>query len=313
MDILASIEDQVKEIRKLSTTASVDQIITHIKRAEHYYSLGIKNKDENYFTDVVYRTNQAFEGSLRQSYMILADKTEEETAKKRTVDIESFLSANSIFNQRVLDLFSNYRKNWRNQSTHDFKLFFSESEALLAIVNVSAYIYVLFNQIIGKLAYLKEEETIRKSHLIKKAFVSRINKQKNLFDKITECIRAFTKITKLNADARDIEIIGAFYAFLESIFGNKITVERGTMVSKGFQSGFLDMYIKMGNERLIIEVKRPGTAVSEGQINQILSYLMLTDESYAILWVPDFSSGKIEVKNEVIDSPVGPNNIRVIT
>lgn len=116
MDILKSIKEQVKEIKGLSTKYSLEQIITHIERAELYYIEGMDKVDENYFTDVVYRTNQAFEGSLRQSYMILADKSEKQTKNKRTFDIEDYFESNSIFNDRVLKLFKNYRMEWRNKS-----------------------------------------------------------------------------------------------------------------------------------------------------------------------------------------------------
>jgi len=144
LDIFKSIKEQVKEIKKLSSKYSFEQIITHIERAELYYFEGIEKNDENFFTDVVYRTNQAFEGSLRQSYMVLADKTEKQTKSKRTFDIEEYFESNLIFNDRVLKLFENYRKEWRNKSSHDHKLFFNQSEAFLAVINVSSYVYVLF-------------------------------------------------------------------------------------------------------------------------------------------------------------------------
>jgi hypothetical protein len=163
LDILKSIKDQVKEIKKLSGKYSFEQIIIHIERAELYYLEGIKKNDDNFFTDVVYRTNQAFEGSLRQSYMVLANKTEKQTKSKRTFNIEEYFESNSIFNDRVLKLFENYRKEWRNESSHDHKLFFNQSEAFLAVINVSSYIYVLFNQIIEKLAFFKTARRIKRA------------------------------------------------------------------------------------------------------------------------------------------------------
>ena len=107
MDTLKLIEEQIKQIRDLSPDVSLERVLTHLERAELYYQIGKKVGDDNYFTDVVYRTNQAFEGSFKQSYRILADKTEKQANNKRTVDIENYFESESIFNERVLHFFKN--------------------------------------------------------------------------------------------------------------------------------------------------------------------------------------------------------------
>ena len=48
---------------------------------------------------------------------------------------------------------SRYRTEWRNPSTHDYKLDFDEDEALLAIASVCAFAIVLLDQITEKLNF----------------------------------------------------------------------------------------------------------------------------------------------------------------
>jgi hypothetical protein len=83
---------------------------------------------------------------------VLAGK---DPAKQRPYDIEKYLEQKAAFRQRVLAQFTNYRTEWRNPSTHDYKLDFDESEAFLAIVSVSAFACLLFDQIAEHLSYQK--------------------------------------------------------------------------------------------------------------------------------------------------------------
>jgi hypothetical protein len=115
MDILKEIELQINSIKKVDSSNYLDSIFTHIDRAEFYYNQG--KTDTNFFNDVIYRSNQAYEGALKESYKVLADKTEDEVFKKTPNDIEKFFETNSVFRERVLQLFKNYRQEWRNKST----------------------------------------------------------------------------------------------------------------------------------------------------------------------------------------------------
>jgi hypothetical protein len=72
--------------------------------------------DETAFTDAIYRTNQAFEGSLKEAYRVLTGKN---PLKLRPFDIETFFQEQRILRSRVLAQFSNYRTEWRNPATHD--------------------------------------------------------------------------------------------------------------------------------------------------------------------------------------------------
>lgn len=286
MDILKSIKEQVKEIKRLSGKYSFEQIITHIERAELYYLEGIEKADDNFFTDVVYRANQAFEGSLRQSYMVLADKTEKQTSVKRTFDIEEYFESNFIFNDRVLKLFENYRKEWRNKSSHDHKLFFNQSEAFLAVINVSSYVYVLFNQIIEKLAFLRQQEEL-KEQKEKKKIISKIfaDKGHSLKDKIIELIKEISiDNEQLNSQTTETEIIGMFNAFIESasptskVFTNYKIESNGKIYRP-------DILIELEEEKLIIEIKR-SLSLDMAHEEQLLRYMKTIKAEEGILWYP---------------------------
>lgn len=287
MDTLNAIKEQISEIRELSSAVTLDKVLIHIERAEFFYKEGRLNEDENYFTDVIYRTNQAFEGSLRQSYMILAEKSEIQANSKRPVDIEDFFEANSIFNERVLHFFKNYRKEWRNKSTHDFKLFFDQSEAFLAIVNVSAYIYVLLNQIIEKLAFDNEKERL-KNEKEKQNLISNIFKQADLDlnDKIIELIKEFSINNEhLKSSTKEIEIVGMFNAFIKT--GSKqLDVKTDVKYSENDRNYRLDMLLGLGDEKIIIEIKQPSISPNHSHEDQLLDYLIAAKIKQGILWYP---------------------------
>lgn len=311
MDILKSIKDQVKEIKKLSGKYSFEQIIIHIERAELYYLEGIKKNDDNFFTDVVYRTNQAFEGSLRQSYMVLANKTEKQTKSKRTFNIEEYFESNSIFNDRVLKLFENYRKEWRNESSHDHKLFFNQSEAFLAVINVSSYIYVLFNQIIEKLAFLKQQEEL-KEQKEKKTLISKIfNKEGlSLKDKTVELIKEISiDNNQLSYDTKEIEIIGMLNAFLEFASPDvKVNTQYKVQANGNFYRP--DIYIEYKKEKIIIEIKKT-LSQNMSHEDQLVEYLKVIGIEEGILWYP--VSVPSEKFLKVSDHTYFQNEMHIIT
>jgi hypothetical protein len=67
--------------------------------------------------------------------------------------IEEYLEKQNVIRPRALKQLTRYREDYRNPSTHDYKLDFNEDEALLAIVSVCAFTKLLVNQISGKVAY----------------------------------------------------------------------------------------------------------------------------------------------------------------
>ncbi len=315
MDILKSIEEQIQEIQKMNPNISLEAVKTHIQRAEILYELGKNNGDQQYFTDVIYRTNQAFEGSLKQAYMILTGQPEAKVSKKRTVDVEDYFASNSIFHQRVLHHFKNYRQEWRNKSTHDFKLFFSESEAFLAIVNVSAYSFLLFNQIIERIAYNIDKDRLEKANT-QKEIINQIVNQKDfgLQRKLIELIKEFSKNELLlNTKFKEVEIIGAFAAFLD-IASENFEVESEVFVSIDNQKMNIDLLINSDDEESIIEIRKSATMINDSFQHQILKFMEAGNIKNTIIWFPRYVSADedLEIINQYFQSKNDEYNITII-
>ncbi|TWB60417.1 hypothetical protein FBZ94_104642 [Bradyrhizobium sacchari] len=124
--------------------------MAHIDAAVKHYKRGQSEPDQTLFTDVVFRCNQAFEGSVKEAYRVLAGK---DPSHIKPHKIEEFLSEADLLRKKVLDQFTRYRTEWRNPSTHDYTLDFDEDEGLMAIVSVTVFAIVLCDQIDGKLAF----------------------------------------------------------------------------------------------------------------------------------------------------------------
>jgi len=155
MDILETIKEKIRAIPTSELSSGVRAVISHIETAEKYFHRAKNKNEEELFTDVIYRTNHAFEGILKEAYTILTGK---DASKKTPYHIEKHLSSNNVFKIRVLDLFTNYRTEWRNTSTHDYQLSFTEQETFLSIVSVSAFINILLDQMIEHISFLKERK-----------------------------------------------------------------------------------------------------------------------------------------------------------
>ena len=150
MDLLKEIRDKIKSNVALSSGRGLESILAHIEIAERHHLRAKKDRDEHLYTDVIYRTNHAFEGILKEAYITLADNPAD---KLTPFEIEEYLLKSDVLRGRIVDLLTNYRQNWRNPSTHDYQLFFSEQESFLAIVTVSAFTSILLDQMLEKIAY----------------------------------------------------------------------------------------------------------------------------------------------------------------
>jgi hypothetical protein len=88
MDILKQIKEKLSKVSQEDRPDGINAILSHIEISEKYYIKAVSDKDENYFTDVVYRTNHAFEGILKEAYEILEEKDASRTTPYK---IEKYL------------------------------------------------------------------------------------------------------------------------------------------------------------------------------------------------------------------------------
>jgi len=281
MDILNAIKEKVDIIRKRSDKIDLSDLLLHLERAEFYFQQGRESQDDNYFTDVIYRTNQAFEGGLREVYNVQAKKGRRNI---KTHEIEKYLLDNNILKSRVLDFFTHYRQNWRNESAHNYRLSFNESEALMAIMTVSSFSYVLINQILETLAF-QIESTID----IDKKELERIiaDKDTEIDEKIVSLIKLFYSqnsdlIKKENYS--ELEIIGLFTGFLNTTTkGLKIQQE----VKLDLKRDFLrpDLVFELGGEKVIMEFKRNRIKKNiDTSRTQMIKYLFSTEIKNGVIF-----------------------------
>ncbi|OJU79041.1 MAG: hypothetical protein BGO09_10550 [Bacteroidetes bacterium 47-18] len=281
MDILKLIEEQIKHIKKDSASSYLDLIYNHLNRAEIYFNNG--KQDDHFYNDVVYRTNQAYEGALKEAYKILVNKTDEEVSRKTPNEIEKYLKENDIFKERVLKLFENYRQEWRNKSTHDYKLVLDESEAFLALMNVTSFVHLLLRQIQEKIAY--DTEFKRETpESIKTETKKILKEQESLVDRVLKLLALFVQeqgnIEKLN----EIDVVGRLHAFIEKV-DDKFTVYREFPYKIGSSIVRIDLVVEYDNEKIILEIKRnPVSGKLTSDIDQVTSYLALTGLKNGILF-----------------------------
>jgi hypothetical protein len=310
MDTLRDIEQQVNAIKKEDGSIYLDAVFAHINRAEFYYNQG--KIDNDFFNDVIYRSNQAYEGALKESYKVLADKSDDEVVRKSPNDIERYFETNNIFRDRVLQLFSNYRKEWRNKSTHDYKLFFDESEAFIALTSVTSFVHLLLKQIQEKVTYLTQQKILaEESNKADKAKsiviahdISPVNK---LVDIVSEFAKQYSRqIFNLQEDrgVREVEIIGLFHAYTESI-GHDIEIIREPRFNIGSNALRPDFLIKIDGEPIILEFKRAKQAsrISQNSIYQVLAYMQAAGTSKGIIYNANFD----HVNPEIIIENVSNN------
>lgn len=155
MDTLQLLREKRDELRSLRPTDGVDAALRHIEVAERHFGRGRAEGDSDLFTDVVFRTNHAFEGLLKEAYAVLSGL---EASHKTPHQIEQYFATKKILHERVLEQFTHYRTKWRNPSTHDHRIDYGEAESLLAISSVSAFFFAALDQMIRRAATTKAVE-----------------------------------------------------------------------------------------------------------------------------------------------------------
>ncbi len=306
MDLLKSIKNKSEFFSDTEEDQGVSSVVSHIEIAERHYESG-KKGDDYYFNDVIYRCNQAFEGALKEAYRIITNNDPDKLTPHK---IEKYFEQNNVLRERVLYLFTNYRTAWRNKSTHDYKLYFSEQEAFLAIVNISAFINILFDQMIEKRAYDREAAEIKTGHIEKVP----INKKENLLDNSIELLTWFSKVIpeKVTGTAfpqlTEKEVIGSLSAYINVLGGNIDAKPEYAILGKNGSVRYrADFLFEKNNEKLLIEIKNyKGVTkrhLSDGS-DQLSTYMAASGINNGILYIPPLKMGT-EMSIERIERMIG--------
>lgn len=286
MDLLKLIKEKSNYFMTVNEDIGISSIVSHIEIAEKHFEGG-QAGNEYLYNDVIYRTNQAFEGSLKEAFRIIEGKDPE---KITTHKIERYFEDNSILKERVLKLFTNYRTEWRNESTHNYKLYFTEQEALLAIVSISAFVNILFDQMIEKQAYNREINAPKTSEFallnVKNSisFIEKLNQLLFIFP--SELSKFYTGTSTFKI--KEAEVHGALVAYLNKYAHSMKVIPDYVFEDKSSKSRYyIDFVIEFKGEKTIIEIKGPNSnhdSVLRG-IEQTFQYLFVTGIQTGILFV----------------------------
>jgi len=280
MDLVATLRSKIERLPAGDHTLGLRSVLSHIETAFRHLLRGQNDNDDSAFTDVIYRCNQAFEGSIKEAYRALAGQ---DPQTRTPFQIETYLENENVFRERVLAQFTNYRTEWRNPSTHDYKLNFDESESFLAIVSVSAFACVLIDQIAGRLAYVEAVKEVDEQMGELKQTIDLENA--SLIEVAIGLFQQFSRLHQLDSSIQtEIQLMGALAGFLSSVAPTLNATLDYRLSAKSTERG--DLLLATGNERVLVELKRTNSsgALSDG-VNQLQKYMSLTRITEAILFV----------------------------
>jgi hypothetical protein len=305
MDLLATLKKKVDALPEGDYVTGLRAVQRHIEAAFKHLQRGQDLPDESAYTDAIYRSNQAFEGSIKEAYRVLAGKLPD---KIRPFDIENYLETEQVFRPRVLALFTNYRTEWRNPSTHDYKLDFDESEALLAIVSVTAFACLLADQIGEKLAFLaSNENTVRqRKHL--RLRLTKSGEPEPLVERVAYALLDFAKNQAKNSSSAtqtESQVVGAVSGYLTAIASKgKVTVDDRLVEGSSKRA---DLAIREGDELVVIEMKlvrSPGSAMTSA-IAQLEYYMLLSGTKAGILYLAGRPGSEYEMSTHYVPHDQG--------
>lgn len=304
MDLVNALRDRIYALETGDHTPGLGSVLQHIETATKHFARGLSTADDSAFTDVIYRTNQAFEGGLKEAYRVLASA---DPSRKTTFEIETYLQAHNLLRQRVLDQLSTYRKAWRNPATHDYKLDFDEDEALIAIVSVCAFGIVLVDQISFKLSYDKAAAATPPA--------STAEQSKPLLSAVVEFLLMFPAGHTSGAAIQRVsesELVGAVAGLLsQAIPGLEVGVESRLGSSPQYR---IDLLLKRGDEKLLMEFKRAASSASirNAAIDQVSRYVAVSGIEDSVLYFFD-ERGRPSTEREDYQIPRTNKKIVIIS
>lgn len=295
MDLLKLLKEKAEYFSSSEDDRGISNVVSHIEIAERHYENG-KTGDDYLFNDVIYRSNQAFEGALKEAYRVITGEIPNNISPYA---IEQYFEKNNILKEKVLTLFTNYRKEWRNESTHNYKLYFSEQEAFLAIVNISAFINILLDQMVEKQAYDKEAENLKKSSVERNLGSIR----KTLNDRIIALLLSFSKeipsdkvLGATEPRITEAALIGSLNAFVNNL-AEDISIYPDFLIERenDERKYRADFFLQQGEDKLIIEVKNSihnTSQILNRGTEQLLNYLTYSGIAHGILYIPPTSENE---------------------
>lgn len=282
MDLLKEIREKIRLNAASEDLQGLESVLAHIEIAERYHLRAKQERDEHLYTDVIYRANHAFEGILKEAYLTLSEKP---VGRITPYEIESYLLDSNALRRRVVDLLKNYRENWRNPSTHDHKLFFSEQESFLAIVTVTAFVAILLEQILEKLAYVKKLRELESATALARDRIHNFDKLQAV-DKVRRILESFADHYIKNFSTMSVYSKNAANAQMAA-FIQKVAPDLGVELEPevvSFPKIFrLDLMVQVDSVKVVVQTHEPDPSYfygdwldDEAAMNQLIRVLHST-------------------------------------
>lgn len=292
MDLIKILRERIHALDAGDHTHGLRSVLQHVEVAAKHLTRGSSSAEETAYTDVIYRTNQAFEGGLKEAYRVLAAA---DPSRKTPFEIENYFQGKSVLRPRVLDQLSTYRTAWRNPSTHDYKLDFDENEALLAITSVCAFSIVLIDQIAYKISFDKAAAAAPP--------IAPPDVSKTLLESIADVLLSFQVDAATRSGAaiprvRESEVIGGIAGLVSTRLPDvEVTLEARLSATTGER---VDLLMKRGDERLLVEVKRASRSqsVRSESLAQVSRYIAVSGIKHAILYLYD-DQGRVATDRDI--------------
>lgn len=289
MDLIFEIKRKVSEALPPDFFPGIYNVINHLQMAEHYWQEAKGSIEEYLFTDAVLRANHAFEAALGEAYKLVCGKDPEGLSVK---ELYQYLDEQNIFKDKEAQTFHRYLEDWEIPAETDEQLFFSEQEAMLAIINVSAFFLILVEQVIEIASYEKAKYFLGWDR------AERIHKEierygeKFFLDKVVTLLRLFSAelfyIEERENAPAEYEMLGYLRGFLE-IAAPDLEVEIDKRIEMGEAHTHLDMIIRQNDESILIETKRSNQIKGsifdiDNAISQLSGYMTATSTEKAVLF-----------------------------
>ncbi len=278
MNLLEILQERIDVLPEGDYTPGLRAVLQHVQVAASHLKRGQSSGDDTAFTDAIYRTNQVFEGSLKEAYRVL---TGCDPSRVSPSEIEKHLTDHKILRPRVATQLTNYRQNWRNPSTHDYRLDFDEDEALLAITSVAVFSVVLIDQIAERLSFERSKAEAKLSARVPDASEPLLERAATALEQFTE---HFNQMDSLRFNIRESELGASLAGFLSTALGGIKAEPDAKLIADRHERA--DLLLESGPSRLIVEIKR--TKPSEVQVRQGLEqlahYMALSGIREAILY-----------------------------
>ncbi|WP_148289040.1 hypothetical protein [Herbaspirillum sp. B65] len=251
MDLLSTLRRKISELPADAPLPGLRAVELHVEVGFRHLERGQRDLDETAYTDAVYRSNQAFEGAIKEAYKVLIAKPVDKTSP---FEIENYFSNNSVFKPRVLAQFSNYRKEWRNPSAHDHTLVFDENEALIALASVTTFACVLTDQIAEHLAKVDSARLLRESpNLV--LDLRKTSDDQSLSGLMLRAVSSYANLRRhISAPQNESQIIGSLTAYVAA-FAPDVHIELD-MRSPNPNKYRADIVARRDQEAVLVQVKR---------------------------------------------------------